>query len=61
MSLGDVQSEEARGGLGCVKSLLRQVHKHFPLLGATCSLLDVYYKSMQFHKAPACNKNLLHV
>lgn len=32
-----------------------------PLWGATCSLLDVYCKSMQFHKAPACNKNLLHV
>lgn len=54
-------AEAARGGLGCAKSPLRQVHKHFPLLGATCSLLDVYYKSMQFHKAPACNKNLLHV
>lgn len=53
--------EEARGGLGCAQPLLRQVHKHFPLLGATCSLLDVYYKSMQFHKAPACNKTLLHV
>lgn len=46
--------------LGCARPL-GQVHKHFPLLDATCSLLDVYYKSMQFHKAPACNKTLLHV
>lgn len=46
--------------LGCARPL-GQVHKRFPLCDATCSLLDVYYTSVQFHKAPACNKTLLHV
>lgn len=55
---GSERPEEPAEGWVCSASL-RQVHKHFPLLGATCSLLDVYYKSMQFHKAPACNKTLL--
>lgn len=47
-------------GSGCARSPSDRCTNTSPV-GATCSLLDVYYKSMQFHKAPACNKNLLHV